>query len=110
MSMPKVVRDERLAARVRLFIEQRGTVASAAAALGVDRTFLWRFQRSGCAIGRTRTLLADALGRYEKETPLGKSATSAIPPELPPGVSANDLVAMRAFFQSMLNLPVQLRW
>ncbi|SKC53376.1 hypothetical protein [Paraburkholderia hospita] len=102
--MPKVVRDEGLEERVRLFIEQRGTIASAASALGVDRTFLWRFHRSGRAIGRTRTRLSDALARFEKATPLTESVTTASPMSLPLGVSSDDLKAMRAFFQNMLNV------
>ncbi|MFM0485157.1 hypothetical protein PQQ81_31865 [Paraburkholderia strydomiana] len=102
--MPKLLPDERLVERVRAFVERRGTVASAASALGVDRTFLWRFQRSGRAIGRTRARLADALARLEKETKSEESATTTLGTQLPVGVSAKDLVAMRAFFQNMLNV------
>jgi hypothetical protein len=102
--MPKVVRDERLAARVRLFVERRGTVAAAATALGVSRTLLWRFHRSGCAINRTRTLLAEALGQYEKETSPAESETTEAPAGLPRSVSVDDLIAMRAFVQNILNV------
>lgn len=102
--MPKVVRDEKLAARVRSFVEQRGSVSAAAAALGVDRTLLWRFNRTGCAIERTRAVFAAALEQYEKETSAGKSATSAAPAGLQPSVSVADLIAIRAFLQNMLNV------
>ncbi|MGE8454819.1 MAG: hypothetical protein ACN6OP_30260, partial [Pseudomonadales bacterium] len=102
VSMPKVVRDERLAARVHAFIEQRGSVSAAAAAMGVSRTLLWRFDRTGRAIDRTRGLLAAALERYEKETASAESATSAA--LVPTSVSVDELIAMRAFFQNMLNV------
>lgn len=102
--MPKVVRDEQLAARVRAFIEQRGSVSAAAVTLDVDRTLLWRFNRSGCAIERTRALLTAALEQYEKETVIGESVTSAAPLGLPASVPVEDLIAMRAFLQNMLNV------
>ena len=102
--MPKVVRDERLAARVRAFIEQCGSTSAAAAALGVNKTLLWRFDRTGCAIDRTRTQLAEALGKHEKETVPAENGTNATVVGLPENVSTEDLVAMRAFFQNMLHV------
>jgi len=102
--MPKVMRDEGLAERVRLFIERRGTLSAAAVALGVDKTLLWRFNRSGCAIGRTRMQLTEALARFENETLQTENVTSVLRSQMPSGVSDGDLVALRAFFQNMLNL------
>jgi hypothetical protein len=103
--MPKVSRDERLAAQVRAFIEKFDAVSAAATALGVSKTLLWRFDRSGCAIGRTRTLLADALAKHEKETASAESETRATPPVgLSPNVPVEELLAMRALFQNMLNV------
>ena len=102
--MPKVVRDEQLAARVRAFIKKCGSVSAAAIELDVDRTLLWRFNRSGCAIERTRALLAAGLEQHEKETAIGESATSAATAASPASVPVEDLIAMRAFLQNMLNV------
>lgn len=102
--MPKVVRNQQLAERVRSFIDQSGSVSAAAVALNVDRTLLWRFNRSGCAIERTRASLAAALEQREKETAVGESATNVAPVGSPASVPVEDLMAIRAFLQNMLNV------
>lgn len=67
--MPKCEVDSVLQEQLHLFMsENRLSVSGAADKLGVGRTTLWRFYRSGRARSDTRTLYREALTKCNNDT------------------------------------------
>ncbi|MGN8087597.1 hypothetical protein ACTJK6_16220 [Ralstonia sp. 22086] len=71
----------------------------------MDRSSLWRFCRSGGrAIERTRSRLTEGLARENNATSPTENATPVSASSLTPEISMEELVRMRAFFQTMVAL------
>ncbi|WP_176079490.1 hypothetical protein [Paraburkholderia tropica] len=76
--MPRIAPDEILAADVRRFVDEVGGTAAAASRLGVEKTMLWRFARSGCAIRKNRVKLRAALDALQNATKNGNATSNAV--------------------------------
>ncbi|WP_316680350.1 hypothetical protein [Ralstonia flaminis] len=71
----------------------------------MDRSSLWRFcQSGGRAIERTRSRLTEGLARENNATSPTENATLVSASNLTPEISMEELVRMRAFFQTMVAL------
>ncbi|WP_124470903.1 hypothetical protein [Burkholderia ubonensis] len=106
-TMPKIQPDEALLVEIRSFVRESGGASRAAAALGVEKTLLWRFCSSGRAIERNRSRLRDALSALKNATAKRNVAesTAAVAVEAAQHqISASNLKEMRALFQNMITL------
>lgn len=78
--MPKIDRDEALQREVEALIAAYGgSGALIAREIGVDRSLLWRFRRTGRAIPATRDKLRNGMERLRKNraTPVADSVASS---------------------------------
>lgn len=96
--MPRRPPDERLQAAAKAAIARHGTVASAATALRVPPSTLWRAAETGCVIERNRRAILAS--EYENETK-GHSVLSRFGSGL---ASPEDLLAARRVLQTMIQL------
>lgn len=101
--MPKVLEDVKLRDEVRQFVSNAGSISKAAQILGFDRTTLWRFHSTGCALEQTRLKIQAALKRNVSATNAAQrnSTESTLGKDLAP-VLGDELKVMRAFCQKML--------
>lgn len=100
--MPKVQKDEALHAEIQAIVGLCGGLGKAEKVLQINRTKLWRFCKSGCAIGRNRQQLELAAKRYRSET--GNSGfrhEEKIPASNE--LRIDELRKIRAFCQSMIS-------
>jgi hypothetical protein len=105
IAMPKVAPDEVLVTDVRRFVDEVGGAAAAAAILDVEKTMLWRFLRSGCAIGKNRVKLRVALDAQKNATKRENATGNAVPRGTPdPRLSASTLSELRNTLTSMIVL------
>jgi hypothetical protein len=103
--MPKIAPDEILVAEVRRFIEETGGVAPAASRLGVEKTMLWRFARSGRAISKNRLKLRAALSQTQNAIKTENATPSAASVKVPSlKLSASTLSEMRSTLTNMIVL------
>lgn len=102
--MPKIQKDVELHQEVQQFVIKMGGIPQAAIQLGIDRTTLWRFNKSGCAIDRTRHALSDAIKRNKSATTEFAAHETRTKLDAPISISCNDLKTMRSFCQSMMAL------
>lgn len=101
--MPRVLEDVKLRDEVRQFVSDTGSISKAAQLLGFDRTTLWRFHNTGCALEQTRLKIQAALKRNESATNASShSGTESIPGKDLAPVLGDELKVMRAFCQKML--------
>lgn len=96
--MPKRAADERLRAVAKAAIARHGSVASAAAALGVPTSTLWRAAETGCVIERNRRAILDGERQSDTKRNSVLSRFSQAP------ASPEDLLAARRVFQTMIQL------
>jgi hypothetical protein len=103
--MPRVSKDVELHGEVRAFVSNSGGVAKAARLLGFDRSTLWRFLKTGCALEQTRLKIQAGLKRNESATnaPL-RNRMEAVLDKEPVPVLGDELKVMRAFCQKMMAL------
>lgn len=101
--MPRIERDKSLQARLEQVVRNAGNPTIAAKQLCLERTMVWRFFRSGCAIPKNREALVAALDAYEarQQKNATTSATNESFGQLA-NLSPEDLRRMRMFFQSMI--------
>lgn len=95
--MPKVNKDDLLLEKVAAFVSQEQSYEAAATRLNVKTTTLWRFVKSGTAIGRTRAALELGLTKVNRERKMERTGSAA--PERAMGLkgfSGKDLSEMRA--------------
>lgn len=103
--MPKVQTDQLLHSEVSAFIDEVGGVARAAKLLGLERSTLWRFRKSGCALERTRKTISEAMKmRNKNATSASIRDAHGTKAEDYVSLKQDDLVTMRAFCQKMLTL------
>jgi hypothetical protein len=96
--VPKRPTDERIQAAAKAAIAKHGTVASAASALGMPSSTLWRAAETGCVIERNRrAILAGEPENQDK----GHAVSSQFGPYF---ASPEDLRAARRVFQTMIQL------
>ncbi|MDE1713568.1 hypothetical protein PWG14_13420 (plasmid) [Chromobacterium amazonense] len=104
--MPKIECDKPLQVRLDQVIRNAGSPTAAAKLLGLERTMIWRFLKTGRAISKNREALSAALDAHEAQhkenaTIQAKNATNESFLQLA-NLSLEDLQRMRAFFQSMI--------
>lgn len=104
--MPKIECDKPLQVRLDQAIRNAGSPAAAAKQLGLERTMIWRFLKTGRAISKNREAISAALDAHEAQhvenaTEKTKNATEESFLQLT-NLSLEDLQKMRVFFQSMI--------
>ncbi|MBK0416119.1 hypothetical protein JD974_17050 [Chromobacterium haemolyticum] len=104
--MPRIECDKPLQARLEQVVRDTGNPTVAAKLLCLERTMVWRFFRTGCAIPKNREALVAALDTYEagqqkNATNATRKATTEPLGQLA-NLSTEDIRRMRMFFQSMI--------
>ena len=107
--MPRIECDKSLQARLEQVVRNEGNPTVAAKQLCLERTMIWRFFKTGCAIPKNREALVVALDAYEaRQRKNATSATSATKNSTNESfgqianLSPEHLRRMRIFFQSMI--------
>lgn len=101
--MPRIECDKSLQVRLEQVIRDAGTPAAAAKQLGLERTMVWRFLKTGCAIPKNREALATALEVHESRQQKSATENVAVDPFVKfVDLSLEDVWRVRAFCQSMI--------
>lgn len=100
--MPKVHSDNTLLLQVRKIVENHGGCSPAAKFLEVDKTTLWRFIKTGCAIERTRVTLRKSVVRHENAINENSSALNKTLQGKEATLSLDDLQRMKTMLQMMI--------
>lgn len=104
--MPRIECDKALQERLYKVVRAVGNPSAAATQLGLEKTLVWRFFRTGRAIPRSRFKLEAALDVYARQSE--KQSESATKRETDvslfrrPELSPEDFRQMRKYFQGMV--------
>lgn len=104
--MPRIECDKALQERLCQVVQAAGNPSAAATQLGLEKTLVWRFYRTGRAIPRSRLKLEAALDVYARQSE--KKSKTATKNEMDvsllrrPELSPEDFRQMRKYFQSMV--------